>query len=73
MSTKPPRLPAAKITTMTVNGWMFKDLPITFGVMTFPSSCCAISVMIQTQINIVGLCIMPMIPAGTNASPGNGA
>ena len=52
---KPPKSPAAKITTIIVKGWILKDLPITFGVMILPSSWCAINVMIQTHINVVGL------------------
>ena len=58
---KPPKSPAAKITTIIVKGWILKDLPITFGVMILPSSWCAISVMIQTHINVVGLSIIPVL------------
>src|SRR5699024_12126122 len=49
---------------------MLRDLPITLGVITLPSSCCATSVMIHTQMNIVGLCIIAMTPAGTKAIQG---
>lgn len=49
---------------------MLNDLPITFGVMTLPSSCCAINVTIQTQINVVGLSIIPKMPAGANDNHG---
>ncbi|SPZ94131.1 Uncharacterised protein [Staphylococcus aureus] len=63
---KPPKSPAAKITTIIVKGWILKDLPITFGVMILPSSWCAINVMIQTHINVVGLSIIPSIAAGAN-------
>ncbi len=34
--------------------------------MILPSSWCAINVMIQTHINVVGLSIIPSIAAGAN-------
>ena len=67
---KPPKSPAAKITTIIVRGWILKDLPITLGVITFPSSCCAINVTTQTHINVVGPSMMPKIAAGVNESHG---
>lgn len=69
---KPPKSPAAKITTMIVRGWILKDLPITLGVITLPSSCWATKVTIHTQMNVVGPSIIPRIAAGANDSHGLG-
>ena len=42
---------------------------MTLGVMTLPSSCCAINVTTQTQINVDGPSIIPNI-AGANDNQG---
>ena len=74
MSVKPPKSPAASMTTIIVNGWMLNDLPITLGVITLPSSCCAINVTTHTQIKVEGPSIIPSIAAGAkdNHGPKNG-
>lgn len=43
---------------------------MTLGVMTLPSSCCAINVTTQTQINVDGPSIIPNIAAGANDNQG---
>ena len=53
---------------------MLNDLPITLGVITLPSSCCAINVTTHTQIKVEGPSIIPSIAAGAkdNHGPKNG-
>lgn len=49
---------------------MLNDLPITLGVITLPSSCCAINVTTHTQIKVEGPSMIPSIAAGAKDNHG---
>src|SRR5690625_1337627 len=67
---KPAIFPAANRTVMIVKGWIFNVFPMMLGVIKFASVCCAINVIKETHITIIGSWKTAINRAGINAIHG---